>query len=48
LLVLIIKSQLKKKSTKVGMQTSAKCCILQSAFKIAGKVLIKKLERSYK
>jgi hypothetical protein len=45
LLVLIIKSQLNKKSVKAGVQTSAKCCVLQSAFKIAGKVLVKKLER---
>jgi hypothetical protein len=45
LLVLIIKSQLNKKSPKLGVQTSAKCCILQSTLKIAGKLLVKKLER---
>jgi hypothetical protein len=45
LLVLIIKSQLNKKSPKLVVQTSAKCCILQSTLKIAGKLLVKKLER---
>jgi hypothetical protein len=45
LLVLIIKSQLKKKSAKVEARAGMKCCAVKSALKVAGKVFIKQLVR---